>query len=205
MKYDEEENMMIDMISESNEDILNALYEKYVPLIEYLVKKYSHKARELGLEKIDLMQEANLAFSDAIHNFNPDGEASLKTFISLCVERRLIKVLEKNSTQKSQMEKHALSLDYEYDQDGSALTDFIADASLDPSMRYLEKEELEDLKKRIQKRLSNFEYQVYEYMIQGYDYQKIAEILDKNPKQIDNTIQRIRVKLRYIMEGEKNV
>lgn len=205
MKNDIEDNLLFDMISESNEDALNSLYERYVPLISFLVKKYSGQALRLGLEKKDLVQEANLAFADAINSYNPDKDASLKTFISLCVERRLINIINKNNTRKSQIGRDTLSLEFEYDEDGSMLNNYIADSRLDPSNTYLEKEDLKELKEKINSCLSGFEMQVYQQMLNGFSYQQIALLLDKNPKQIDNTIQRIRIKLRSILEGENNV
>ena len=73
------------------------------------------------------------------------------------------------------------------------------------SNTYLEKEGLKELQAKINASLSDFELRVYQQMLNGFDYQKIALLLDKNPKQIDNTIQRIRFKMRNILEGEKNV
>jgi DNA-directed RNA polymerase specialized sigma24 family protein len=35
-------------------------------------------------------------------------------------------------------------------------------------------------------------------MLEGYDYKEIAIKLDKTPKQIDNTIQRIRNKIKKL-------
>lgn len=205
MKYNEEENLLLDMVSESNEDVRNALYDKYESFIHYLVRKYSSRAYKLGLDQKDLAQEANVAFVDALNSYNPNKEASFKTFMSLCIERRLINVLNKYASKKNQFEKDALSLEFEYDDEASMLNTFLADSSLDPSFAYLEKEDLEELKQKIESQLSDFERQVYLKMLNGFDYQKIAILLDKNPKQIDNTIQRIRYKMRQIMEGEKNV
>lgn len=205
MKYSVDENMLLDMLSESNEDVRDALYEKYAPMILFLVKKYLKKALKLGLESKDLIQEANLAFADAINSYNPEKDASLKTFITICIERRLIKIIEKNETKKSQMEKDTLSLEFEYDEDGSKLNDFIADPSLDPSLSYFEQEELKNLQIKIEEVLSDSELVVYKHMLEGLSYQKIAILLDKSPKQIDNTIQRIRFKLRRVLEGERNV
>ena len=199
------DNLLYDMFCESNEDVRNALYEKYSPLISYLVKKYSMKAMKLGLDMKDLMQEANLAFTDALNSYNPNKDASLKTFISICIERRLIKIINKNSTSKSLLDKGALSLDFEYGEEGGKLKDYIADSTLDPSLSFLEKEKLDDLKEKIEKDLSDFELAVYKYLLLGFNYQKIAIVLDKNPKQIDNTIQRIRFKMRHIMEVDRNV
>ena len=44
--------------------------------------------------------------------------------------------------------------------------------------------------------LSASEREVLEALIQGEDYQSIAKKLGKSPKQIDNTIQRIRTKVK---------
>ena len=51
---------------------------------------------------------------------------------------------------------------------------------------------------RIKERLSKFEYQVLELYLKGYDYTQIAEKLGKQPKAIDNALQRIRSKVREV-------
>jgi len=40
-------------------------------------------------------------------------------------------------------------------------------------------------------------------MIKGLNYHEIAKLLDKNPKQIDNTMQRVRMKLKDLLKGEE--
>ena len=50
----------------------------------------------------------------------------------------------------------------------------------------------------IKKDLSENEYEIFNYMINGFDYQTIASILKQTPKQIDNAIQRIKKKIRDI-------
>ena len=37
-------------------------------------------------------------------------------------------------------------------------------------------------------------------MIKELNYKEIAKILDKNPKQIDNTMQRVRLKLKELLK-----
>ena len=50
--------------------------------------------------------------------------------------------------------------------------------------------------KEIKKSLTDFELQVFELMISSFNYREIAEILDKDRKQIDNAIQRIKMKVK---------
>ena len=105
MKYDEEDNMLIDMLSDANEDVRDSLYEKYLPTVKFVVKKFMVSAKKLGLEQSDLMQEANVAFTDAINTYDQSKDASLQTFIVICVQRRLSNVISKAQTIKSKMDQ----------------------------------------------------------------------------------------------------
>ena len=61
------------------------------------------------------------------------------------------------------------------------------------------KEEYEELVKKIDSILSPNENDVYKLLIRGFNYHDIAKILGKEPKQIDNTIQRIRQKIKDLI------
>ena len=202
MKYNEEDEFLFDMISESNEEVRNSLYEKYEPLIKYIVKKYTAAAARYGLDYNDLIQEANVGFTDALNSYDEKKEASLKTFISLCIERKLINAIRKIQTNKSQMEKSNLSLDYDYDKQGLPLIDVLGDENSDPLIKFSEIENEKNLRKSIYEQLSKNEQQVFELLLKGLSYKEIANKHKKNEKQIDNTIQRIRGKVRLILKEE---
>jgi len=202
---EKEDNMLVDMNSQSNEDVRNTLYQKYLPLIRHIVKKYKKAANNLGYDYSDLLQEANLAFTDAINNFDQEKDASLKTFVILCIERKMLNLLFISKNQKHQIAKDSLSLNYEYLEDGSTLEDKIADSSLDPLTKFSEEFQKDKLINEIKAKLSDSEKEVFMYMIEGMNYQEIAVKLEKNPKQIDNTIQRVKIKVKKILEGERNV
>ncbi len=203
MKYNDEDAFLVDMVCETNEEVRNSLYEKYAILIKSIVKKYKSKALKIGLDLNDLIQEANLGFTDAINKYDATKEASLKTFISLCIERRLIKVIERQSTEKNKIVQESLSLDYEYLDQGLPLKEIIGDDRLDPSKTFTAEENCKQINKKVEKYLSKLEYSVYTYMIKGLNYHEIAKLLDKNPKQIDNTMQRVRMKLKDLLKGEE--
>ena len=59
-----------------------------------------------------------------------------------------------------------------------------------------------DYKKRynIKEALTDAEYSVFELMSLGLNYRDIASILNKEPKQVDNAIQRIKIKIKKILE-----
>ncbi len=205
MKYNnEEEQELISMVCETNEDVQNKIYEICEPQIKYYIKKYLPSAIIVGVEPKDLEQEALLAFSDALNCYDEKKQASLKTFVSLCIERRLRKVIDKAQNQKNKINREVLSLDYDYKNTGLPLIEIIGDINSDPLIKFSEDEQLEQLETKIKLLLSKNETIVFEYLKKGMNYQEIAKILDKTPKQIDNTIQRIKQKVKMIIEGEKN-
>ena len=61
------------------------------------------------------------------------------------------------------------------------------------------KENYDELKHKIDNILSPFEKKVYKLVVKDMNYNDIAKYLNKEPKQIDNTIQRIRNKIKDIL------
>ena len=64
----------------------------------------------------------------------------------------------------------------------------------------LEQEQSAHLNRRIDAALSPFERQVLELYLEGDDYIRISEKMDRSPKSIDNALQRIRRKVRETLE-----
>ena len=201
MYNNEEVEKVYNMVCESNEEAQKKIYEYCEPQINYMIKKYTNAALKYGIDPKDFEQEALLAYSDALKNYDEKKDAGLRTFVSLCVERRLIKIIERAKTYKNKFMEKNLSLDYDYGS-GVLLKDILADSESDPLKKFSEEEYLESFKNKIKMLLSSFEYQVYEYLIEGINYIEIAKILDKSPKQIDNTLQRIKNKIKMIVKED---
>ena len=68
--------------------------------------------------------------------------------------------------------------------------------SEDPETIMIDQESVRNLELEIAKALSPMENKVLNYYLRGYGYVKIAEIMGKSPKSIDNALQRIRGKVR---------
>ena len=58
----------------------------------------------------------------------------------------------------------------------------------------------EKILSELNNQLTDLEKQVFELKKNYFNYKEIAEILEKEPKVIDNTIQRIKTKLKKIMK-----
>ena len=188
------------LVCEESEEAKDILFEKYKYIIDIIIKKYIISANILNIEYNDLYQEALVGFSDALASFKED-KASLATFITLCVERRLQKVIAKQGRLKNKVLQESLSLDHIYEKYQVPLKDILSDdGKSDPLNSVTDSEVLTELETMIKDRLSKSEYNVYSLMINGFNYMEIAKILNKTPKQIDNAMQRIKSKVRKILE-----
>lgn len=199
------DNELFLLALEENEEAKNALYEKYKYIIDIIITKYSKIAYQVGIERKDLYSEGLLGFSDALVCYNQDKPASIATFITLCVERRILRQVRKAGREKNKVNIEAFSLDYIYEKFGIPLIEVISDDNkYDPLSNITLEESYQELLKNIKEELSDFEYSVFSLMANGFDYNQIADILDKSPKQVDNTIQRLKVKVKKILENRKN-
>ena len=204
MNYREySDSELCSMICESNEEAKEILFNKYKYIIDYIVKKYLLSSMKVGIEYNDLYQEALLGFTDAINSYDETKEASIATFITLCVERKLQNTILKAKSIKNKMFLQTLSLDYQESTEVLPLKEMISDnCKNDPLNNITNDENYLELLKKIKEELSDKEYEVFSLLVTGLSYVEIAEKLDKNPKQIDNAIQRIKNKIKKIRDKE---
>ena len=66
----------------------------------------------------------------------------------------------------------------------------------------IDKENLKITEQKIRKSLSKFELEVMELYINGKSYTEIAQQLGKEPKSIDNAIQRVKKKIQKNLEDQ---
>ena len=63
----------------------------------------------------------------------------------------------------------------------------------------IDKENVENLEKRIEEELSGFEKQVLELYMTGMSYTQIARVLGRDDKSTDNALQRLKAKIRRLI------
>ncbi len=197
MEYNDIE--LTQMVCENNEDAKDVLYEKYNYIIDIIISKYKKTIYALGMDINEVRQEAMLGFTDALIKYTTSKETSLPTFISLVVERKIQNAVRKAETQKNKIHNEAYSLEYDYETFNRPLEEIIGDTTKDPLKKLESEENYKELTKKISESLSPFEKEVYDLIINDFSYIDIAKILNKEPKQIDNTIQRIRNKIKDLI------
>lgn len=171
---------------------------------EYMLRKYkpfvSMKSSSYflaGGDRNDLIQEGLIGLLKAIRVYNPEKDASFKSFADLCVTRQLISAVKASLRQKHAPLNYYVSLDKPYNEENqeASLMDIIAsDETSNPEAIIIGRENLEMVEVKMEELLSAFECKVLSLYLTGKSYSAIASILNKDPKSIDNALQRIKKK-----------
>ena len=186
---------LLNYIAENDEVATNIIYKKYEPLIYKISKKMLKYTKNTSIEINDLMQEGMLGLSKAIERFDQDSEASFYTYAKKCIERKILTFIVTSNRLKQRTLNESLSIDATYNSVNDVDYLFKSDVS-NPESILISEEKRNELINQATKVLTDFELQVFELKIYGFDYKEIAEIVDKDYKAIDNALQRIRNKLK---------
>lgn len=192
---------LISYIRESSEEANEIIFEKYKPLIVSLATKMVNYSPNLGLEINDLIQEGMIGLSTAINAFNENDEASFYTYAKTCIERKIISTMIAAKRQKHKILNESMSLELYTDDNNTSIIDaLVVDNSYNPENVIFQTENEIKLIEEIRKELTPLEEQVFDLKISGFKYREIADILDKELKVIDNALNRIKTKVKNILQ-----
>lgn len=174
--------------------------------VEFLIRKYNNMIAiranlyyMVGADKDDIIQEGMIGLFKAIGGYNPDSEASFKTFADLCIKRQMITAIKRADRMKHKpLNKYTSIYDKNDDDDKNAMSfeeTYIYPNEYDPESELLFNEQIEHIQKNSEKLFSGLEMKVWNEYLKGKTYTEIAVILDKTPKAIDNAIQRMKKKI----------
>ena len=183
---------LVSYIQEGNEDANNIMMKKYEPLITKIALKMLPYCKKNGLELSDLVQEGMIGLNHAIERYQEQENTLFYTYAKTCIERKIISVVIASNRSKNKILNESIS----YDDEENPILKLVKDKGPSPLEEVLNLEVEEDILKKVKEHLTDFEEQVFYLYTAGFKYKEIAEILDKTPKSVDNTIQRIRTKLK---------
>ncbi len=188
---------LLEQIKENNEEALEKLIERYKVVINGVLSKYKREASTIGLDVKDLYQEGLIGLITAIKRYDELKDASFRTFANLVIERQIIDLIKTNKRMKHMALNNSISLDSLLDEESDeSLYDKIEADNYTPITKLISDED----KVLLKNNLTDFELKVYELKYEGKSNKEIALILDKNVRSIENTIQRIKVKFKDIIE-----
>ncbi|NLP36381.1 MAG: RNA polymerase sporulation sigma factor SigH [Firmicutes bacterium] len=181
---------------------------------EYLIHKYRNfvkaKARSyflIGADREDIIQEGMIGLYKAIRDFKEDKLSSFRAFAELCITRQIITAIKTATRQKHIPLNSYVSLNKPiYDEDSDrTLLDILSGAKItDPEELMINREEYNNIEVKMGEILSDLEWKVLMYYLEGKSYQEIATELNRHVKSIDNALQRVKRKLERYLEVREN-
>ena len=176
---------------------------------EYLVKKYKNFVRAkamtyflIGADREDIVQEGMIGLYKAIRDYKQDKLSSFRAFAELCITRQIITAIKTATRQKHIPLNSYVSLNkplYDEESDRTLMDILSGNRITDPEELIISREELSNIENKISEILSDLEWEVLMFYLQGKSYQEIAFDLDRHVKSIDNALQRVKRKLeRYL-------
>ena len=184
---------IVKIAQSGNEDALDFILHKFRPAVARKANSYFLA----GADKEDIIQEGMIGLFKAIRDYKDDKEASFRSFAQLCITRQIISAVKSASRLKHFPLNSYVSLDKPArdDNSDSTLLDIIAEgSSSNPEDIVIGKENMEQVEIKMEEVLSKFECQVLSMYLKGKSYNEIAVFLSKDPKSIDNALQRIKKK-----------
>lgn len=183
---------LLDQVAD-NEIATEKIFEKYTPLIKKIAKKTYYKYNINGIEVNDLIQEGMIGLSIAINTFDDSRDASFFTFARMCIIRKILSFITSSNRQKHQVLNESISVERLSEE---KLKDKLFEDNLsNPEDLVISDETTKEIISKIESFLTDFECEVFELKTAGFDYREIGELLDKNPKSINNALTRIKSKI----------
>ena len=165
-------------------------------LIERYKRQVRNQARPLyliGGDSDDLIQEGMLGLFKAIRDYRPDKSDSFEAFASLCISRQLYSAIQAAGRLKHAPLNSYVELSPELGEQADGLK------GRSPEELLIDQENIRSLQEEILKAATPLEQKILEAYLNGQSYTEIAQRLGKEPKSIDNALQRIRRKLNLIL------
>jgi RNA polymerase sporulation-specific sigma factor len=151
---------------------------RYLKTCSYLCRIFLGSALDERFD--DLLQESLMSLFSAVETFDPARGVKFFTYASACVKNRLLSCLKSIPAPDNTVDS----------------ADDVLPHAPSPELIFIEKESTEALYQSLSLLLSEREFSVLTLRIDGYSYADIASKLALSPKSVDNTMSRIRSKLR---------
>ena len=179
--------------------------------MEILVSRYRDYAKQcsgsyflMGADREDVIQEGMIGLYKAILGFEAKKNVSFKTFARLCIKRQILSAVKMSTRQKHLPLNTYVSLD---DGGGADIMEHISytgeTGGADPEQLLIEQENVLATQDRIDKALSEFEATVLMHHLDGEHYMQIATRLGREPKSVDNALQRIKHKVAKFLSQKQ--
>lgn len=193
----------------SDEDLAVLAQQGSDKALDFLLSKYFVYVRSkslsyyiVGADRDDIIQEGMIGLFKAVRDFSSERGVSFKTFADVCVTRQIITAVKNASRQKHAPLNFYVSLNKpmsDDDEDSSTISDILRqEQHMSPEEILIKKEDADILGSEMNRLLSKFELEVLSLYLRGNSYSDIAKLIGREPKSVDNALQRIKKKFEKI-------
>lgn len=193
----------------SDEDLAVLAQQGSDKALDFLLSKYFVYVRSkslsyyiVGADRDDIIQEGMIGLFKAVRDFSSERGVSFKTFADVCVTRQIITAVKNASRQKHAPLNFYVSLNKpvsDDDDDSSTISDILRqEQHMSPEEILIKKEDADILGSEMNRLLSKFELEVLSLYLRGNSYSDIAKLIGREPKSVDNALQRIKKKFEKI-------
>ncbi len=198
----------------TDEEIIERIRKQDSDAVDYLLEKYKNAVRQkakalfiIGGDRDDLIQEGMIGLYKAIRDYDKTKNASFSYFADLCISRQIYDAIKASNRKKNLPLNTYISFNspvknsFSDNEDMLSIIDIIyQDVNSNPEELLIDKERTCMIEYELERRLSNLEKEVLKLFVVGMKYTEIAAVLNKEPKSIDNALQRIRAKLNALIK-----
>lgn len=181
------------LVSEDMDTSYDLLFQKYLPIIKSISKKYLIFVKKHGAEYQDLIQEGFLGLNNAILSYRDNANSIFYTYACLCIERHIFTFCRSLSAQKHQVLNMCVSEESYLPtiiKDDSEESNFFQDFSFDLQNIIIQGLYSLDLQTRC----------VFELRFNGFSYREISELLCLSISTIDSKLCKARKFLKKLLE-----
>jgi RNA polymerase sporulation-specific sigma factor len=148
-----------------------------------------------GGETEDLIQEGMIGLYQAIGDYQiQEKSSSFKNFAYLCVSRKIIDAVKSAARKKNEPLNAGVFLgDSEWMRN---------EPHLSPEELLIISDERRELKQKMSRVLSDFEFKITTMYVDGMTCAEICEATGKSAKSVDNAIQRSKRKLEQLLKKD---
>lgn len=190
--YSELDDEKLVSISKTDKNAVSELVLRYIYIIEYKARAYGQTPDEVA----DLSQEGLVGFIKAVQTFDISKGIKFSTYANTCITNRMLSSISKMNRISF---NEALSDDIEaLSEIGSNQMDF--DQS--PESIILEQEKYKEIISRISCSLTDLEWTVFNLYLEEKTYSQIANELSLSQKAVNNAMQRVRKKLKSVINNK---
>ena len=186
----------------SDEELVSRAQDGDNQAMEELLRRHAGIVRSsargfflVGGETEDLIQEGMIGLYQAIGDYQiQEKSSSFKNFAYLCVSRKIIDAVKSAARKKNEPLNAGVFLgDAEW---------LLGQSPVSPEELLIISDERKELKQKMSRALSDFEFKITTMYVDGMSCAEICEATGKSAKSVDNAIQRSKRKLQQLLRKE---